>query len=142
MRKTFVAVTMSVACAMAGADTLIGGLGNDFLTGGSGNDRFMFDSNLSESTNKDTITDFTNADDKILLSKSIFKFTKGVIKKDGALDLSSRLSDYLIISGGGSTWSVAYDADGAGTKSSAIKFIEVTVVGQNTSLSAADFLVV
>ena len=41
-----------------GDDTLIGGSGNDILTGGNDNDTFMI-------SGRDTITDFTPADDKL-----------------------------------------------------------------------------
>jgi Ca2+-binding RTX toxin-like protein len=126
----------------AGNDTLIGGLGNDTLTGGAGNDRFVFDITLNATiSNTDTITDFGVDTDKIVLSKSIFKFAKGMVNKDGTLNSSDSLSDYLSITGSGSTWSVAYDADGIGTKFQAVSFIDVTLTGLSNSLTATDFLV-
>lgn len=127
----------------AGNDTLIGGVGRDSLTGGSDNDRFVFDSIPSVASNTDTISDFGDGTDKLILSKSIFKFAKGIINKDGSLNSSSSaLNQYLVIANNSGTWSVAYDADGAGTKSTAIKFADVTLAGTKTSLDFSDFIVV
>ncbi len=53
----------------AGNDTLIGGAGNDILAGGSGRDRFQFNS-LNDG--RDTITDFSLANDRILISRTGF----------------------------------------------------------------------
>jgi Ca2+-binding RTX toxin-like protein len=53
-------------------DLLNGNRGNDTLTGGAGNDTFRFDSSLNATTNRDTITDFAPADDRIELENSIF----------------------------------------------------------------------
>ena len=126
----------------AGSDTLIGGLGNDSLTGGTGNDRFVFDAMLNANSNVDMVTDFGDGSDKMVLGKSIFKFAKGIVNKDGSLNISSSiLNRYLVITDNSGTWSVAYDADGAGTKSQAIKFAEVTLAGTKTTLDFSDFIV-
>ncbi len=56
-----------------GNDRLIGGLGNDTLTGGLGADIFRFDSTLSSTANRDTITDFNGAQgDRIQLENAVF----------------------------------------------------------------------
>ena len=56
-----------------GNDTLYGGVGNDSLDGGSGADKFVFDSTLNATTNKNTILDFSHAQgDKILLDNDVF----------------------------------------------------------------------
>jgi serralysin len=52
-----------------GDDTLDGGPGLDNLTGGPGKDTFVFSSALANSS--DVITDYTVADDTILISKSL-----------------------------------------------------------------------
>jgi uncharacterized delta-60 repeat protein len=124
----------------ANNDTLIGGVGNDSLTGGAGNDRFVFDTPLSASSNIDIVADFGDGLDKIVLGKSIFKFAKGMVNKDGSMNSSATLNSYLIITGSGSNYSVSYDADGTGTKSQAVKFVDVTLTGQAT-LTVTDFLV-
>ena len=56
----------------AGNNILNGGFGNDVVTGGTGLDSFVFNTALSATTNADTITDFSHADDTIRLSKSVF----------------------------------------------------------------------
>lgn len=50
-------------------DTIIGGIGNDSLTGGANNDFFAFGE--IGSTNRDFITDFSAAEDTILLRNSL-----------------------------------------------------------------------
>jgi Ca2+-binding RTX toxin-like protein len=123
-------------------DALIGGVGNDSLTGGAGDDRFVFDVKLNANvSNLDAITDFGDGADKIVLSKSAFKFAKGVVNKNGTLNSTATLSDYLVITGSGSNWSVAYDADGTGTKSQPITFVDVTLTGLSNALTSNDFLV-
>lgn len=54
----------------AGDDILSGGAGSDRLTGGSGLDQFRF---TSSAEGTDTITDFTPADDTIVVSAAGFK---------------------------------------------------------------------
>ncbi|MBO3759984.1 M10 family metallopeptidase C-terminal domain-containing protein [Ciceribacter sp. L1K22] len=61
----------------SGNDKLYGGSGKDTLSGSSGKDTFYFNTALNSSTNVDTITDFSVADDTIALENSIFtKLTK------------------------------------------------------------------
>jgi serralysin len=54
-----------------GADELIGGSGKDSLTGGAGADRFVF---LTTTGAADSITDFTQAEDKIVLDGAAFGY--------------------------------------------------------------------
>ena len=55
-----------------GNDIIDGGLGNDSLTGGAGNDRFNFSTAPNTTTNRDTLTDFTQGTDRIGLSRAVF----------------------------------------------------------------------
>jgi hypothetical protein len=132
-----------------GDDILHGGIGNDTMTGGRGADRFVFDSRLGY-TNVDTIADFGYAagigSDKIVLSKSIFKFAKGTINKDGTfsqLDGSylDSVWQYLKFSPNADrSISVQFDADGSGKSATFVEFAKVTLVGV-AELTLGDFIV-
>jgi Ca2+-binding RTX toxin-like protein len=56
----------------SGHDWLFGGSGQDTLHGGSGHDRFVFDTELSQSSNVDVIQDFTASEDRIVLDDAVF----------------------------------------------------------------------
>jgi Ca2+-binding RTX toxin-like protein len=64
----------------AGNDKIGGGAGNDIITGGDGNDYFGFDvgfaisatNTLTNALGTDTIADFTQGSDKIVLNQSTF----------------------------------------------------------------------
>lgn len=55
----------------AGDDVLWGGTAKDYLTGGTGADEFLF---LTNAANGDVITDFSGAEDKIVLEGSAFGY--------------------------------------------------------------------
>lgn len=54
-----------------GRDVLLGGAGDDKLTGGNGQDQFRFASDITQA-GKDTIKDFSLADDSIALDNDFF----------------------------------------------------------------------
>jgi Ca2+-binding RTX toxin-like protein len=56
----------------AGNDLLRGGLGIDTLTGGADSDSFCFNTALNSATNRDIVTDFVHAADKLWLENAIF----------------------------------------------------------------------
>ena len=68
-----------------GNDALNGGAGNDTLIGGDGDDRFIFNSGVqfrraqAELVGLDTITDFVQGTDKIVLSKTTFTGIKSAV---------------------------------------------------------------
>ncbi len=130
-----------------GNDTINGGLGSDILTGGAGNDRFVFNTKLG-TTNIDTITDFGEGQDKIVLGKSIFSaLKKGITADNLVTGTSAELqahtfdkNDFLIYNT--ETQVLLYDADGSG-KVAAITFanVDVDLVGIS-NLSYTDFVIV
>ncbi|WP_262689391.1 hypothetical protein [Kordiimonas aestuarii] len=75
----------------AGDDILRGAGGNDTLSGGAGNDTLRFD----EDWNTDTVTDYTDGEDHILLAVRDLVFDDLVITQQGA--------DVLISDGAGNT---------------------------------------
>ena len=125
-----------------GANVLNGKAGNDTLTGGSGADIFFFDTALSASTNKDTITDFNVVDDTIRLENAIFtKFTAtgaisaaNFVSGAGARALDS--NDYLVYNT--SNGSLYYDADGNGAGAQ----VEIVTLTGIPPVTAADFNIV
>jgi len=127
---------------LVGNDTLAGSLGNDQLYGGSGQDKFVFNTALNATTNKDTITDFSVVDDTILLENAIFtKFTATGAIPAGTFvanvgGVAVDANDYLIYNT--TTGTLSYDADGNGA-GAAVAF--VTLLG-NPALTSADFSII
>jgi len=125
-----------------GSDKLYGGGGNDILRGLSGSDKFVFDTALS-SSNVDTIKDFTNGTDKIVLDDDIFTaFARKIsILRDQlkVVDTTSKLSGdgYLTYVTGNDT--LYYDANGRG--SGDIAFVKVELTG-NVAPAFTDFQVI
>ncbi|OQX11774.1 MAG: hypothetical protein BWK76_18660, partial [Desulfobulbaceae bacterium A2] len=125
----------------AGADTLLGGLGNDTLQGGAGNDIFVFDTALSATTNKDSISDFTSGQDKIVLDQDIFTS----LTEEGELPSLSFLANATGIAGDDNdsiiynttSGALYFDADGSGA-GAAVQFATLTT---KPTIGANDFLV-
>ncbi|MBS3030751.1 MAG: M10 family metallopeptidase C-terminal domain-containing protein (plasmid) [Dolichospermum sp. DET50] len=84
-----------VLTGRSGADILTGGAGNDILSGGSESDRFWYSSGrvfTSSDFGVDTLTDFTSASDKLVLSKQTFTALSSVVG-DGL----SQVSDFTTV---------------------------------------------
>ena len=129
-----------------GADKLFGGLGKDTLTGGLGKDIFVFDTALS-SSNVDTIKDFSVADDKIHLDKTIFKalnlggLSADAFAKGAGLISAQDSSDRIIYNT--SNGNLFYDADGNGSAAAAVLVgILSPIAGMQPDLIAASFMVI
>jgi Ca2+-binding RTX toxin-like protein len=132
----------NVLIGNASVNTLNGGAGNDTLTGGAGFDRFLFDSALNATTNKDIITDFDVAGDNLSLENSIFTklTTPGVLAAGnfvfGAGAIASDINDYLIYDT--TDGSLYYDADG----NDAIARVEFVSLTGIPTLTAANFAII
>jgi serralysin len=129
-----------------GNDVLYGGLGVDSLAGGGDADRFVFDSALNATTNKDIITDFVHGTDKIVLDDDIF--TKigvpGILlassfRKGASVTTAGDADDRIILNT--TTGALYYDANGSAA-GAAVQFATLTGTSTKTTITASDFLVV
>jgi len=122
----------------AGHNVLRGDAGNDVLTGGAGYDNFVFDTALGKN-NVDRITDFSVADDTILLNAAIF----GAAGPAGYLaqgafqtgSVASEADDRILYDA--ASGNIFYDADGSGA-GAAVLFAQVT---PGLGLTHMDFIV-
>ena len=129
-----------------GDDVLGGGRGNDTLTGGAGADTFRFDSPLNALTNRDTITDFNPADDRIALENDVFSglapgpFADWWFRSGAGATSAADADDRLIYDT--SSGALYFDADGLGGRA-AVPFATLAAdgAGHRPVLSAIDFLV-
>jgi serralysin len=120
----------------AGNDRLDGGSGNDRLTGGAGLDSFVF-----TSLQRDTISDFVTADDRILLSAQAFAGlgSTGVLAT-AALVLGSAAADEddrILFEE--TTGALSFDSDGNGT-TAAVQFAQITKL--TGTLTSDDFVII
>ena len=126
--------------ALGGNDFIRGGLGNDTLAGGAGFDNFVFDTALSATANKDTITDFSVAADTIRIDNAIFtafgaavgaiaagQFVIGTAALDG--------DDFIIYNS--ATGALTYDSNG-NLAGGAVQFATLAL---NLALTNADIVV-
>lgn len=125
----------------AGDDRLSGGAGRDTLTGGAGKDTFVLDV-LESSANRDTVTDFTAADDRLAFSAAAFT---GLFA-----DASGRLAGHIFAVGPKATTAYQriiyndatgvlwYDADGSGAGAA----VQVAVLQTKPMLTADCFVVI
>ncbi|ATI80953.1 hypothetical protein A6768_13865 [Sphingobium yanoikuyae] len=122
----------------AGHNVLRGDAGNDVLTGGAGYDNFVFDTALGKN-NVDRITDFSVADDTILLNAAIF----GAAGPAGYLaqgafqtgSVATEADDRILYDA--ANGNIFYDADGSGA-GAAVLFAQVT---PGLGLTHMDFIV-
>jgi Ca2+-binding RTX toxin-like protein len=125
----------------AAANVLNGGIGNDTLTGGAGIDTFVFDSALSATTNRDTISDFT-LDETIRLDQTVFAklTTLGGLNiaffRSSATGAPVDSNDYILYNS--TTGALAYDADGSGSGAA----VQFATLATKPVLTASEFVVV
>ncbi|MBC2650556.1 calcium-binding protein [Novosphingobium flavum] len=125
----------------AGLDQLNGGAGRDTLTGGTGADLFIFDV-LETSANRDQITDFSVADDRIALSAEAFA---GLLPSDSgklapgafAVGTKATTADQRIVYNQ-ATGGLFYDSDGNGAASA----IQIAILQTKPALTADHFVVI
>lgn len=123
----------------AGANVLNGLGGNDVLTGNAGADSFVFSTTLGAG-NVDVVTDFSVADDTMLLAASAFSgLASGVLAADAFIanetgEASDALQRIIYETNTGKVW---FDVDGMGG-SDRVLFATLT---PELALTNADFLV-
>ncbi|BAN47488.1 Calx-beta domain-containing protein [Metapseudomonas resinovorans] len=130
----------NVLTGAAGNDVLNGGAGNDSLNGGAGQDTFRFSSALNQTTNVDTLVDFTTGVDDISLSRTVFSaisdasLASGGFFRAGAAALDA--DDRILYDR--TTGSLAYDSDGTGAGAA----VRIAIVGSavHPAVAAADFV--
>ena len=123
-----------------GTDSDNGAGGNDELTGLVGQDSFLFDTPLNAATNVDTITDFSVADDTIMLDDDVFSSSLGLgnisagefVIGAAALDANDRIIY------NSATGALSYDSDGVGGTAQ----IQFATLSTGLALTNLDFLVV
>lgn len=122
----------------AGNDLLTGGTGLDRLAGGAGQDSFAFTTRPDARTNLDAITDFSHADDRLLLDHRVFD-ALGSRVTAGELRLGTRAldsTDHLVYDKAHGR--LYYDADGKGGDA-AVQFAQLV---PGTALGVDDFWIV
>jgi Ca2+-binding RTX toxin-like protein len=124
-----------------GRNTLNGGGGRDELTGGGGDDLFLFNTPLDAVFNIDTITDYSVADDTILLDDSVFTEVTAIgFQIDPAqfvIAATAQDADDRIIYNS-STGALLYDADGTGATAA----IQFATLSPGLGLQFFDFAIV
>jgi Ca2+-binding RTX toxin-like protein len=120
-----------------GDDTLDGGLGADALIGGAGADEFVFSSALGGG-NVDAVSDFSTADDTIVLDAAVFTALSVGALPAGAFHVgaSAGAADDRIIYDS-ATGALYYDEDGAGGAAQ----IQFATLAAGLALTSADFIV-
>jgi Ca2+-binding RTX toxin-like protein len=122
-----------------GNNTLNGGDGRDDLTGLGGQDQYLFDTRLNAAVNVDTLSDFSVADDAIVLENTIFSvFAAGPLAAERFIVGTAALdaSDNIIYNS--ATGALLYDSDGNGA-TAAIQFAQLA---PGLALTQDEFLIV
>jgi Ca2+-binding RTX toxin-like protein len=123
-----------------GNDTLSGLGGNDTLTGSDGTDTFLFSTAPNTSTNRDTITDFISATDKLSFSRTAYggfgtqtALTAAQFASGANLAAASNANQRFIYDTNSGI--LRFDSDGSGATAS----IEVAVLSSKPTIVFGDF---
>lgn len=122
----------------AGANVINGKGGNDTLTGGAGADNFRFDTTLSATTNKDTITDFNALYDTIQLDNAVMT-ALGTTMTSGKFYVGTAahdLDDRIIYNK--ATGELSYDSNGSLAGGSTV----FAVLSVKPTITYSDFQVI
>jgi len=125
----------------AGNDLISGGLGNDILIGSTGLDTFSFSAALNATTNVDTISGFSVAEDTIRVDNGIFTAISGTGVLTAAQFVANAAgaavdaSDRIIYET--DTGKLFYDSNG----NAAGGAVHFATVSANLALTSADFFV-
>jgi Ca2+-binding RTX toxin-like protein len=127
-----------------GDDFIWGESGNDYLRGGDGADKFIFDTELDDVSNVDTIQNFVSGVDDIWLNQTIFA---GI---GDTLDASEFQNSSLPSSGEGTyrifynqaTGQLFYDSNGSDAGGSTLFAVMTVASGALPVLTVADFAMV
>jgi Ca2+-binding RTX toxin-like protein len=126
----------------SGNDLIYSSTGNDRLYGGSGRDVFVFDTRASAKTNKDTIYDFSVADDTIRIDNAVFAkvggngaLTSGAFWASTSGKAHDRSDRIIYDKDGGQLY---YDADGSGGGAA----VQIAQLGKRLALTSKDFYVI
>lgn len=118
-----------------GNDKLEGGGHGDTLTGGTGADQFIYATEEAIGSG-DLITDFKRGEDKLVIDKSTFGFSKLVLYSGNDLKATGTAAQFFFEKDNGRLW---YDEDGTGNEADAVL---VATLSKVTALAASDFLLI
>lgn len=127
-----------------GNDSLNGGLGNDVLAGGGGNDHFVFNTQITGTPNRDTVSDFSVADDTIDIDNAIFTklVTAGALNTanfvKNATGVAVDANDYIVYN---TTTGVLF-YDSTGNLNGSTDAIQFATLNGRPALTFADFVVI
>jgi Ca2+-binding RTX toxin-like protein len=124
----------------SGNNIINGASGNDVLSGGDGADKFLFDTALGATSNRDDILDFSPGVDTIVLDRTIFK----AINANGTLSSGTFVTGTAAADAGDriiydqASGHIFYDRDGTGAADQVL----FALVAPGTALTDADFFMV
>jgi len=120
----------------AGADSLAGGDGLDTISGGGGADQFLF-TTVAAAGNADQITDFSLANDRLVLDSDFFAVGASVTASELAFGTAASTAQHRLV-WNAATGALLYDADGVG----AALAVQIATLTSGLDLTSNAFLVI